>query len=42
MLDTQKEIDADVQTVALIDAVPTLLQVILETTGLGFAADEHV
>jgi signal transduction histidine kinase len=42
MLDTQIEIASDVLAVGLIDAVPTLLQVLLETTGMGFAAVARV
>jgi signal transduction histidine kinase len=42
LLDTQKEIDNDVLAVGLIDAVPTLLQVLCETTGMGFAAVARV
>ncbi len=42
MLDTQKEIDSDIRAVGLSDAVPMLLQVLCETTGMGFAAVARV
>jgi signal transduction histidine kinase len=42
LLDTQKEIDNDVLAVGLIDAVPTLLQVLCDMTGMGFAAVARV
>ena len=42
MLDTQKEIDSDVLAVGRIDAVPTLLQVLCDSTGMGFAAVARV
>jgi len=42
VLDTQKEIDSDIRAVGSIDVVPTLLQVLCETTGMGFAAVARV
>jgi signal transduction histidine kinase len=42
VLDTQKEIDSDVLAVGHIDAVPTLLEILCNTTGMGFAAVARV
>src|SRR6187431_972074 len=42
MGDSAEEIRRDVQTIGRIDAVPMLLRVISETTGMGFAAVARV
>jgi signal transduction histidine kinase len=42
MNDTPEEIAKDVYAVSQIEAVPTLLQVLCETTGMGFAAVARV
>lgn len=42
MGDTPEEIDKDLRTIAHMDAVPVLLRVIGETTGMGFAAVARV
>jgi hypothetical protein len=42
MGDTPQEIATDVQAVGFVKTVPTLLRVLCETTGMGFAAVARV
>lgn len=42
MPDLQKDILADIEAIAKIDVVPTILEVICRTTGMGFAAVARV
>jgi hypothetical protein len=42
MGDSAEDIRRDVQTIGRIDAVPMLLRVVSETTGMGFAAVARV
>jgi hypothetical protein len=42
MGDTPQEIATDIQAVGFVEAVPTLLRVLCETTGMGFAAVARV